>query len=34
VIKNHKDFKKLEDESNILIAFSDGNGKAKVLKEK
>lgn len=34
VIKNHKDFKKLEDESNILIAFSDGTGKAKVLKEK
>ncbi|MFT6069828.1 MAG: exodeoxyribonuclease VII large subunit [Bacteriovoracaceae bacterium] len=33
VVANHKDYKKLKDESSILIAFSDGTGKAKVLKE-
>jgi exodeoxyribonuclease VII large subunit len=34
VITRQKDYQKLKDESNILIAFSDGIGKAKVLKEK
>jgi exodeoxyribonuclease VII large subunit len=34
VITNHKDYTKLKDESNILITFSDGVGKAKVIKEK